>query len=403
MKNIYLCGPTVYSEVHIGNMRPILTFDIYNRSLKYLGEDVFFIHNITDIDDKIITKAINLNISESEVSSKYTKLYIDLLDEFNVVKPNKMPLVTESIEGLVSFIKKLVDAGAAYEVDGNVYFDVQNAKGYGSLSNRTLNTMKFEEQGVKKHPGDFAVWKKTNVGVTYSSPWGEGRPGWHTECSYFVNEYLDGKSLDVHGGGIDLLFPHHENEDIQYKAINNVPIAKEWKHVGHLMLDNQKMSKSLGNVFDAKTFATEYGVDTLRYMFLTSSYSSPMNMTDETISQAKNAVEKLQLLFNKAKIVKQGVVKKELIKEIATDFSKWETSKAVKKMYEIIKTFNEDASSDNAMNVIEVLKLIGFSFTDTNVSDESKELIKRWEKLKEEKNYEEADKLRTELQLKKLI
>ena len=403
MKNIYLCGPTVYSEVHIGNMRPILTFDIFNRSLKYLGEDINFIHNITDIDDKIIDKALSLSISEAEVSKKYTDLYLELIEKYNIVKPNKMPLVTESINGLIEFIKELVEKEAAYVVDGNVYFSVEKQSTYGSLSNRTIETMKFEDKGIKRHPGDFAVWKNTKVGIAYDSPWGKGRPGWHTECSYFVNEYLKGESLDIHGGGIDLLFPHHENEDAQYIAINNKTISKEWRHVGHVMFDNEKMSKSLGNVFNAKEFADKYGTNTLRYMFLTSSYSSPMNVNEQTISQAVEAVEKLEKVFKKSNSLKSDSNGSGLIKEIAISISKWNFSSAVKTMHKVVKNFNTENTKEAANDVVGALELLGFSFKNNDVSQENKDLITKWEALKADKNYEEADKIRAILLKNKLI
>ncbi len=403
MKNIYLCGPTVYSEVHIGNMRPIVTFDIYNRSLSLLGEDVFFIHNITDIDDKIITKAIETNSTEEEVANKYTTKYLNLLKEYNVSTPNEMPTVTSSIKEIISFIEKLVDKGSAYQVGTNVYFDVENAEGYGELSNRSLSTMKFEEKGEKKHPGDFALWKETDKGIKFDSPWGPGRPGWHTECSLFVNKYLNGESLDIHGGGIDLLFPHHENEDAQYKAINNKPITKEWRHVGHLMLDDEKMSKSIGNVFDAEAFAKEHGVDTFRYLIMSTAYSAPMNINDEMISSAKNSVEKFEKIFNKAQLENIEDSEIGIEKEIALNISKWNFSAAMKDVHQLVKQYNENPSSKLGTGIIKVMNLIGFNFVNKTVTEEDKALVKEWEALKKDKNYEAADKLREVLKSKKLI
>ncbi len=403
MKNIYLCGPTVYSEVHIGNMRPIVTFDIYNRSLSLLGEDVFFIHNITDIDDKIITKAIETNSTEEEVANKYTTKYLNLLKEYNVSTPNEMPTVTSSINEIISFIEKLIDKGSAYQVGTNVYFDVENAEGYGELSNRSLSTMKFEEKGEKKHPGDFALWKETDKGIKFDSPWGPGRPGWHTECSLFVNKYLKGESLDIHGGGIDLLFPHHENEDAQYKAINNKPITKEWRHVGHLMLDDEKMSKSIGNVFDAEAFAKEHGVDTFRYLIMSTAYSAPMNINDEMISSAKNSIEKFEKIFNKAQLENIEDSEIGIEKEIALNISKWNFSAAMKDVHQLVKQYNENPSSKLGTGIIKVMNLIGFNFVNKTVTEEDRALVKEWEALKKDKNYEAADKLREVLKSKKLI
>ncbi len=403
MKTIYLCGPTVYSEVHIGNMRPIITFDIFNRSLSSLGEEVFFIHNITDIDDKIIDKAITENATEVEIATKYKKHYISLLKDFNIQTPSEMPEVTNNISDIVSFIKALVDKGAAYQVGNNVYFDVANAKGYGSLSNRELETMKFDDVGEKKHPGDFVLWKETEKGIAFDSPWGQGRPGWHTECSLFVNKFLKGESLDIHGGGIDLLFPHHENENIQYKALNDKEIAKEWRHVGHVMLDDQKMSKSLGNIFDAKAFAEEHGVDTLRFMILASSYSAPMNISDEMIQNAKATVNKWEKSFIKASLQNNQDSNSGVNKEIANSISEWNFSEAMKQIHALVKQYNENSTGNNSADIMEVMKLLGFSFANNKVSNEDKELVAQWEQLKNDGKYDEADVIRKELINKKLI
>ncbi|MCK5945919.1 MAG: class I tRNA ligase family protein, partial [Mycoplasmataceae bacterium] len=263
MKNIYVCGPTVYSKAHIGNLRPIITFDIFIRSLEALGNKVNLIHNITDIDDKIITAAAKEKTTEVEISSKYKKYYLDILERSNVNIPENMPGVVENMESIVEYIAKLVELGNAYEANGSVYFDITSVEGYGKLSNRDINKNIDKENKEKKHQADFAIWKATKEGVKYDSPWGKGRPGWHTECAVFINEIVKGESLDIHGGGIDLLFPHHENENIQYEAVNKKEIAKEWRHIGKLNIDGEKMSKSIGNIMDASEFMDEHGEDVL--------------------------------------------------------------------------------------------------------------------------------------------
>lgn len=398
MKNIYVCGPTVYSKVHIGNIRPILTFDIFIRSLRSLGEEVNFIHNITDIDDKIIRNAAMEKTSEVELSKKYAHLYFETLKQLNVEKPTHMPFVMDSMNEIIAFIQKLIEKGNAYEVDGNVYFDVTSIKTYGEVSNRKLDELVFEGGAGKRNPADFALWKKTFEGIQFISPWGDGRPGWHTECAVFIDKYAHGKSLDLHGGGIDLLFPHHENENVQYQAANDVPIAKEWKHVGHINLDGEKMSKSLGNIMDAQTFIDQNGVDTLRMIFLTSNVTSPLDITEEVIATSKEQASK----FRKAYLQAQALVlskdaQKDLVHHIAKEIAEWKFASAMKEVATIVKDFNKESNSENANKVIALMNLLGFAFTHETVTPEQAQLIDAWKEFRKEGKYKEADQIREQL------
>ena len=395
MKNIYVCGPTVYSKAHIGNLRPIITFDIYIRSLKSLGNDVNFIHNITDIDDKIIAAALQEKTTETEISDKYKKYYLDLLKRSNVNIPENMPGVVENMGIIVEYISKLVELKNAYEVNGSVYFDTTSVEGYGKISNRDINNNIDKENKDKKHQADFAIWKATKEGVKYDSPWGRGRPGWHTECTVFINKILKGESLDIHGGGIDLLFPHHENENIQYKAVNKKEITKEWRHIGKLNIDGEKMSKSIGNIMDATDFMNQHGEDVLRMLFITTSYSAPININNEMIQSSIKTLKSFKNDFIKAQTLTNE--ESEDIKTVAKLISEWKFAEAMKAVNEEIKLFRKEVSVEQAKKVIAIMKLIGFGFSNITLSDKDKNMFVEWNILREKNKYDEADKVRKEL------
>ena len=397
MKYIYVCGPTVYSDVHIGNMRPIMTFDIYNRSLKETNQKFTFIHNITDIDDKIIQRAKQENVSEKQISLKYEKYYLQLLKDANINTPDLLPRVTDNIKGIISYIKKIIDNKHAYESEGNVYFDVKSINNYGSLSNNNINTMRFEELGDKKHPGDFALWKKTSDGITFNSPWGKGRPGWHTECAFFISEFANG-DLDIHGGGIDLLFPHHENENAQNIAVYQKQIAKNWNHVGHINLENEKMSKSLGNVILAKDFFKKYSPDVLRYIFLTTSISAPINLNNTLINQSLEQINKLKKSFAQTQLFN---IKKYDASQEANLIIKWKFAAFNKELNKALKLFNAEGNLKNASKLFSLLKLVGFSFTKIRLSENDKQIYNQWIELRKNKHFDKADKLRDFLIRKK--
>ena len=395
MKNIYVCGPTVYSKAHIGNLRPIITFDIFIRSLEALGNKVNLIHNITDIDDKIITAAAKEKTTEVEISSKYKKYYLDILERSNVNIPENMPGVVENMESIVEYIAKLVELGNAYEANGSVYFDITSVEGYGKLSNRDINKNIDKENKEKKHQADFAIWKATKEGVKYDSPWGKGRPGWHTECAVFINEIVKGESLDIHGGGIDLLFPHHENENIQYEAVNKKEIAKEWRHIGKLNIDGEKMSKSIGNIMDASEFMDEHGEDVLRMIFITTSFSAPININDEMIKNSIKLLKSFKSDFIKAQTLTDD--KSDDVKDVAKLISEWKFAEVMKLVNEQIKLFRNKPESKIAARVIAIMKLIGFGFSNKTLSDTEKNMFIEWNKLRENNKYDEADEVRNKL------
>lgn len=297
---MYVCGPTVYAEPHIGNMRPIIIYDILNKLASLKGE-VNFVHNITDVDDKIIDKAIELGVSEKEISEKYYNEYLSLLNELNVKLPNEMPKVSDHIEGMISFINNLIEKGHAYVSNESVYFSTNDYPNYAKLLGTDIEEFNNEANEEKKDPKDFALWKKTDKGINWESPWGQGRPGWHTECAYFIDKFFEGKELDIHGGGIDLKFPHHINEMAQYETCcNKKETAKVWSYVGHLDIDGQKMSKSLGNIISAKEFIQLHGANTLRMIMIQTGVLNPISINDDVIENAKKNILKIENALVKA-------------------------------------------------------------------------------------------------------
>lgn len=403
MKKIYVCGPTVYDKVHIGNMRPILSYDIYIRALRFLNEEVIFIHNITDIDDKIINKSIKENKTEVEISTFYKEHYFALLKQMNIVAPTHLPSVMENMDEIISFIEKIIANGYAYEINGDVYFSIDKLKEYGQISKQnTDNLISDEKNDNKRNKLDFALWKKTSLGILFDSPWGKGRPGWHTECSAFIGKYLNGESLDVHGGGIDLIFPHHENENAQYIAAYGKSISHEWKHIGHLFYHGEKMSKSIGNLIQADEFIEMYGVDTLRLIFLQSNPMSPINIHIDSINNAIELINKFRKVYATTFISqKSESIDNDVLNDIAKSIIEWNFANAMKIVNEQIKNYNKGTS--NSKTIIKMFELLGFSFINNKISDEEIRLFKDWEKLRNEKKYQEADEIREKLKHSFLI
>lgn len=295
---MYTCGPTVYNFIHVGNARPLVTFDTLRRYFIYKGYDVNFVVNFTDIDDKIINKANDEGVTYKEISEKYIKEFKTDANGFNLYEyETKNPRATEHINEIIDFIKILVEKGAAYEVDGDVYFDISYAKDYGKLSHKNLDDLiagaRIAVDDKKKNPVDFAVWKAKKPGEpAWQSPWGEGRPGWHIECSVMAKTIL-GDTIDIHAGGEDLQFPHHENEIAQSEAANGCAFSDYWLHNGMIMVDNEKMSKSKGNFFTVREIAKEYDLEIIRFFLLTGHYRSPINFSREVIEQAKKSLERI--------------------------------------------------------------------------------------------------------------
>lgn len=294
---IYVCGPTVYNYIHIGNARPICVFDVLRRFLQYIGYEVKFVQNFTDVDDKIIKKSIEDGVEAKEVSEKYIKEYLVDLHGLNALDADISPKVTESMDIIIDLIKILVDKGYAYEVQGDVYFRTRKFKGYGKLIKQSIDDLmsgaRIDVNDIKEDPLDFALWKSAKEGEPFwESPWGKGRPGWHIECSAMSKHYI-GETIDIHGGGVDLIFPHHENEIAQSEAATGEPLAHYWMHNGHINIDNKKMSKSKGNFFTTRDVAEKYGYEAIRYLMIQAHYRSPINYSIELLEACKASLERL--------------------------------------------------------------------------------------------------------------
>ena len=296
--SMYVCGPTVYNYIHVGNARPIVVFDVLRRYLNFKGYEVDYLVNFTDIDDKMINKSIEENKTVKEIAEKFIVEYYEDANNLNVNEKNTFhPKATEHIEDIIDFIKKLEEDEFAYNVDGNVYFDVSKVKDYGKLSNKNLDDLvsgaRVGINDEKKNSFDFALWKKEKSGEpSWISPWGKGRPGWHIECSVMARKYL-GDTIDIHAGGHDLEFPHHENEIAQSESLTGKPFANYWLHNAMINVEDKKMSKSTMNFFTVREVSKEFDLEVLRYFILSSHYRSPMNFSREIMIQANNALDRL--------------------------------------------------------------------------------------------------------------
>ena len=294
---IYACGPTVYNFIHIGNARPLCVFDVLRRYLEYIGYEVNFVQNFTDIDDKIIRRANEEGLTYKQVSEKYIEEYLKDVEGMNIRRATAHPRATENIGEIIDIVSSLIEKGYAYEVDGDVYFSPSKFGSYGKLSHQPLEELEAGARimvgEVKREPMDCALWKSAKPGEPYwDSPWGHGRPGWHIECSAMVRRYL-GETIDIHCGGQDLIFPHHENEIAQSECCNGVPFAHYWMHNGYINVDNVKMSKSLGNFFTVRDVAEKYGYEPIRYLMIASQYRSPVNYSTDIIEQCKASLSRL--------------------------------------------------------------------------------------------------------------
>ncbi len=298
---IYVCGPTTYNFIHLGNGRPIVVFDMIRRYLEYIGYEVTYIQNFTDVDDKIINRAKEENSPPLQLAAKYIEEYFKDADALNVKRATVHPKVSEHMEEIIAFVKGLEEKGFAYEVEGDVYFAVERFPEYGKLSKRTLEDLKagarIDVDERKRHPADFALWKKAKEGEPYwDSPWGKGRPGWHIECSTMSSKYL-GETFDIHGGGFDLIFPHHENEIAQSEALYGAQMARYWMHNGFITINKEKMSKSLGNFFLLRDILKKYDPQVVRFYLLSTHYRSPLDFDDQKLEAAGKGLERLQTAY----------------------------------------------------------------------------------------------------------
>ena len=411
-KYIYLCGPTVYDKVHIGNMRPIVTFDLILRGYKHLYPNQYvFIHNITDIDDKIINQAQKLKMSESEISTQYFLFYKEMLKEYNVQTIDKMPKVTEHIDEIASFIQNILNNKNGYEVNKSIYFDTSKFSQYGSVSNINLEKLQNQKTHEQKNDFDFVLWKNKKEGMTWETSIGNGRPGWHTECAVFVNHYTKGQSLEIHGGGIDLKFPHHENENIQYIAVNNKPITTQWLHTGTININNQKMSKSLGNIIKADQFLSLYphGADLFRLLILTSNINAEIEINDTVLQPLIKKIHQLDKIMNYLKLnesqleISYDQNQSEIYNNIAQEIIKYSFAQISKNLNKLIKQFNESKNIIYAQEIYSYLKFLGFNLANKTIDKELINLYHEYKTLLAKKEYDKSDEIRKKLLKHNLI
>ncbi|WP_279160576.1 cysteine--tRNA ligase [Thomasclavelia cocleata] len=417
--SIYVCGPTVYNYVHIGNTRPMIVFDVLRRMFEYVGYKVVFVSNFTDVDDKIIKAAKQEGVSEKELTDKYIKAYEDVRNDLNLLFPTYAPRVTNTMDAIISFIDSLVKTGYAYEVDGDVYFKVSKIKEYGQLSGIKIEDLvagaseRVDENDKKEESTDFALWKKTDEGIQFDSPWSKGRPGWHTECVVMINDIFEGGKIDIHGGGQDLKFPHHENEIAQSMACHHHPIAHTWMHNQMINIDNQKMSKSLGNVVWAKDMIHELGCNVYKWFMLSSHYRNPLNLTDEVLNSVKKEVTKVDNVVKSTSLYLQtnGVSGDDYCKEtvdamvealqddLNTSLALTQILNQVKSLNQLIraKEKNNETILKNYNTLLKMTAVIGFVFESRQLTMEELELYQNWLSAKEAKDFETADRLRMEL------
>ena len=419
--SIYVCGPTVYNDPHIGNMRPVVFFDTFRKFLEEVGYSVKYVSNYTDVDDKIIKKAIEEKKTEKEITTFYIAEYEKCLEDLNVAKAYENPKVTDYMNSIISYINGLVEKGAAYVNDGEVFFNVAQDEKYGELSKINIEDLisgaRIEQNSKKQNPLDFLLWKNTDEGIKWESPWCLGRPGWHTECCVMIDTIFKGM-IDIHGGGIDLKFPHHENEIAQAEAMHHNHIANYWLHTAMMDIKGQKMSKSLGNVILAKDAIKEYGADTIRLLLLNCDYRSVLNFSDDTVKDASSIVTKLtsvykqlNLLLNVNDIDLNGnsAKVKPFLENLANDIN---IPNGVTNLLDLIKEANvELRKKDKDLNILKenfyaitkISYILGLHFTPSKLSDEDLSIYKAYLLAKENKDFAKSDELRKTLIEKNIL
>jgi cysteinyl-tRNA synthetase len=424
---MYVCGPTVYNHVHIGNARPVIFFDVVRRFFEYIGYEVTYVSNITDVDDKIIREAIKENVDETVISKKFTEAFLTEVNRLNCLHYHNNPKVTEYMDKIIHFIEQLVQNGYAYESDGDVYFRVTKLNNYGRLSNQATEHLevgaRITNHDKKESPLDFTLWKKTDVGIKWDSPWGQGRPGWHTECVAMIHDTL-GEKIDIHGGGSDLMFPHHENEIAQSEALVHTSLANYWMHNGRLMIDDEKMSKSLGNFILLKDFLDKYDQNILRFFMLSTHYRQPINYTFDNIEQSEKEIEKLgtvikslqhKLELNDVEIdkhiqavnhVKEAIVR-EFTEALEDDFN---TPNAITSIQKLVKEINKRTRKNQFteeellelttlhQTMVELLNVLGIKYKIPSLTKEDIEIIQKRDQARLNKDFDLADHYRKQLQ-----
>lgn len=422
---IYVCGPTVYNYIHIGNARPIVVFDTLRRYFLYRGYDVKYVQNFTDIDDKIIDKANQEGVEIQDISEKYIEAFLEDTAELNILDSHTIhPKATEYIEEMITFVQGLEDKGAAYNVDGNVYFDISKVEDYGKLSKKNIDELqagaRVARDEDKKNPMDFSLWKKSKEREPYwQSPWGEGRPGWHLECSV-MSQNIIGDTIDIHAGGEDLEFPHHENEIAQSETLTGKTFANYWMHNGMINVDNTKMSKSSGNFFLLREILEEYDGEVIRFWLLSAHYRSPINFSSDVMESTKASLERLyngkEKILRLEKSNQEGELDKDLsekvnsfkdafIKAMDDDLN---TADGISVIFELVSLINteidESTSLENVQEAKEVLlelaEVLGFLYKDSSgesLDDRVEALIEERNQARANKDYAKADEIRDQL------
>ncbi len=427
---MYSCGPTVYNYFHIGNARPFIVFDALRKYLEYTGLNVTFVQNFTDIDDKLINKAKEDNTTVKDIAETFIKEYYIDADALGICRASVNPRATENIDAIIDIIKKLEENGFAYNVDGNVYFSTKKFKEYGKLSHQPLEELeagaRIDVNENKNDPMDFALWKKQKEESepAWESPWGLGRPGWHIECSAMANRFL-GETIDIHSGGQDLIFPHHENEIAQSECANHAPFARYWLHNGYINVDNVKMSKSLGNFFTVRDVLKEFKPETIRFFMLSAHYRSPINFSRDLIIQAQTGLERLYTCLDNLEFI-ANTAKQSGITNKATDMvssykkafcdaldDDFNTSLAISVLFDYARDINSNFTANDSKEDINAvyngLKELGGVLgllqkqASKDIDSEIEELINKRQQARKDKNFALADEIRDNLKAKGII
>ncbi len=420
---VYACGPTVYNFIHIGNARPLCVFDVLRRYMEYRGYDVKFVQNFTDIDDKIIRRANEEGLTFKEVSEKYIEEFWKDAKGMNVREATVHPKATENIDEIINIISTLIEKGYAYAVDGDVYFSPTKFNEYGKLSHQPLEELeagaRINVEDIKREPMDFALWKGAKPGEPYwESPWGHGRPGWHIECSAMVRRYL-GTTIDIHCGGQDLIFPHHENEIAQSECCNGAPFANYWMHNGYINVDNVKMSKSLGNFFTVRDVAEKYGYEPIRYLMISSHYRSPINYSVDIIEQCKASLERLYNCRENLDFALENAADGELDNEfnekvhgriqqfITAMDDDLNTADGISAVFELVRDINTVIAAGASKATLELASKAFDELTDVlglvynrnkaSLDDEVEALIAERAQARKDKNWAKADEIRDKI------
>ena len=424
--SMYVCGPTVYNFIHIGNARPMIVFDTVRRYMEHKGYEVNFVSNFTDVDDKIIAKAVEEGVSAEEISQRYIAECKKDMEGMNVKPATTHPLATQEIDGMIDMISTLIEKGYAYDVNGTVYFRTRKFEEYGKLSHKNLDDLRSGNRSLlvtgedqKEDPLDFVLWKPKKEGEPFwISPWSEGRPGWHIECSVMAKKYL-GEEIDIHAGGEDLVFPHHENEIAQSECCNGKIFAKYWLHNAFLNIDNRKMSKSLGNFFTVREISEKYDLQVLRFFMLSAHYRSPLNFSAELMEAASNGLERirnaadnLKHLLETAAVENMQDKEQELAAEIKRLEEKFDdamdddfnTADAISVVFELVRFANTNIHGDNSKELVktaldEILKLgdiLGLKLEKKEeiLDEDIEKLIEERQAARKAKNFARADEIR---------